>query len=169
MALHEQLERALREHIRGGRLVAGVKLPSSRALAGQLGVSRGVVVEAYSQLTAEGYLLAGQGAPTRVAPTASAERPPVPAADLLASRRYDFDPDLPDLAGFPREQWLRSVRSAAIRQTLGAHIDPRRLNPSDRADAADHAFEQGAGSHQRALVRCPKSRERRPRSRRLGR
>jgi GntR family transcriptional regulator/MocR family aminotransferase len=102
----------LREHIRRGRLLAGVKLPSSRVLSRQLGVSRGVVVEAYSQLTAEGYLLAGQGAPTRVASTAATERPPVPAATLLASRRYDFDPDLPDLSAFPREQWLRSIRVA---------------------------------------------------------
>ncbi|MFL5823268.1 MAG: PLP-dependent aminotransferase family protein [Solirubrobacteraceae bacterium] len=126
-ALHEQLEQVLREHIRRGRLVAGAKLPSSRVLARQLDISRGVVVEAYSQLTAEGYLLAGQGAPTRVAPTAAAERPPVPAATLARSRRYEFDPDVPDLGAFPREQWLRSVRSA-LRQAPFAALgspDPR--------------------------------------------
>ena len=110
--LHEQLEQALRDHIRRGGLVAGVRLPSSRALARQLQISRGVVVEAYAQLTAEGYLLSGQGAPTRVAPAASAERPPVPATSLEPRRPYDLAPDLPDLSGFPRERWLRSVRSA---------------------------------------------------------
>src|SRR5579884_2130935 len=110
--LHEQLELALREHIRRGRLVAGARLPSSRALARQLGVSRGVVVEAYSQLAAEGYLLSKQGAPVRVAPATSAERPPVPASLLQPRRSYEFDPELPDLAPFPREQWLRSLRAA---------------------------------------------------------
>jgi GntR family transcriptional regulator / MocR family aminotransferase len=113
--MHEQLEQSLRERIRSGRLLPEAKLPSSRALAAQLGVSRGVVVEAYAQLTAEGYLVSGQGAPTRVAPAASAERPPVPATSLEPRRAYDFAPELPDLAGFPREQWLRSTR-AALRQ-----------------------------------------------------
>jgi GntR family transcriptional regulator/MocR family aminotransferase len=111
LAIHEQLEQALRDQIRSGRLLPGARLPSSRALASQLGISRGVVVEAYAQLTAEGYLISGQGAPTRVAPSASAERPPVPAGSLESRRPYDFAPDLPDLAAFPRQQWLRSVRS----------------------------------------------------------
>ena len=47
----------LREQIRSGRLLPGARLPSSRALGRQLGISRGVVVEAYSQLSAEGYLM----------------------------------------------------------------------------------------------------------------
>lgn len=129
--MHEQLEQALREQIRSGRLLPQAKLPSSRTLATALGVSRGVVVEAYSQLTAEGYLVSGQGAPTRVAPAASAERPPVPATSLEPRRPYDFAPELPDLAGFPREQWLRCVR-AALRETPFA-----RLGPGDARGAAE--------------------------------
>ena len=121
--MHEQLEQALREQIRSGRLLPQARLPSSRTLATQLGVSRGVVVEAYSQLTAEGYLVSGQGAPTRVAPAASAERPPVPATSLEPRRPYDFAPELPDLAGFPREQWLRCMR-AALRETPFAMLGP---------------------------------------------
>src|SRR5437763_10027499 len=125
--LHEQLEHALRGHIRSGRLTAGTRLPSSRALATTLGVSRGVVIEAYSQLVAEGYLSASQGAPTRVAHVASAERPPVAATTLEARYEYDFNPLLPDLAAFPRERWARSLR-AAVRDapfsTLGPG-DPR--------------------------------------------
>src|SRR5580704_7823065 len=82
--LHEQLERGLREQVRSGRLAPGTRLPSSRALAGQLGISRGVVLEAYAQLTAEGYLTSSQGAPTRVAavPSGEHERPPVEATTL---------------------------------------------------------------------------------------
>ena len=79
--LHEQLERNLRQQVRTGRLAPGTRLPSSRALAAQLGISRGVVLEAYAQLTAEGYLTSSQGAPTRVAPV------PAPSASARRSRR----------------------------------------------------------------------------------
>jgi GntR family transcriptional regulator/MocR family aminotransferase len=115
--LHEQLEHALREHIRTGRLPLGSRLPSSRALAASLGISRGVVLEAYAQLVAEGYLASSQGAPTRVAFVPTAERPPIPAADLDVRYRYRFDPFLPDLGTFPRGAWLRSLRSAIQRAT----------------------------------------------------
>ncbi|MGW0558622.1 GntR family transcriptional regulator, partial [Streptomyces sp. NPDC002926] len=58
------LQSALREAVRSGRLVAGTRLPSSRELAADLGVSRGLVTEAYEQLTAEGYLRSGRGSGT---------------------------------------------------------------------------------------------------------
>jgi hypothetical protein len=54
--LHVQMEMAIREAVRSQRVAAGARLPSSRTLAADLGVSRGVVVEAYDQLIAEGYL-----------------------------------------------------------------------------------------------------------------
>lgn len=127
LTLHEQLEAGLREHIRAGRLPQGTRLPSSRALAARLGISRGVVLEAYGQLTAEGYLASSQGAPTRVAFAPTAERPPILAAELDAPHRYRLDPFLPDLAAFPRGAWLRSMR-AAIREASFAELgqgDPR--------------------------------------------
>ena len=127
VTLHEQLERGLREHIRAGRLPLGSRLPSSRALATALGISRGVVLEAYAQLTAEGYLVSSQGAPTRVAIVPTVERPPIPAAELDAPHPYRFDPFLPDLGAFPRGAWLRSMRFA-IREASFAelgHGDPR--------------------------------------------
>ena len=55
----------LREADRGGALASGVRLPSSRALAHDLGVSRGTVVSVYEQLTAEGYLESRRGSGTR--------------------------------------------------------------------------------------------------------
>ncbi|MBA2371801.1 MAG: GntR family transcriptional regulator, partial [Chloroflexi bacterium] len=70
--LHRQLERELRTAIRVGRLAAATAVPSSRALARQLGVSRGVVVEAYEQLTAEGYLSSRPGGATTVSRAATA-------------------------------------------------------------------------------------------------
>src|SRR5437588_5972211 len=109
-SLHEQLEHRLRERVRSGQLPAGTRLPSSRALAASLGVSRGVVLEAYSQLIAEGYLVSRQGAPTRVGSIPGIERPPVPAGSLEPAYRHRFDPGLPDLAAFPRDRWSRSLR-----------------------------------------------------------
>ena len=65
--LRAQLEASLREAIRGGRLRAGERLPSSRELARELGVSRGMVQDSYGQLLAEGYLTSRTGSATRVA------------------------------------------------------------------------------------------------------
>lgn len=108
--LHAQLERELRAAIRAGRLAAGERLPPTRALAAELGVSRGVVVEAYAQLTAEGYLATRRGAGTVVA---AAARPTAAPSPSLLPRPVpeDFHPGTPDLASFPRAAWLRSLRA----------------------------------------------------------
>jgi GntR family transcriptional regulator/MocR family aminotransferase len=123
----EQLERTLRNAIRVGRLRAGAPLPSSRGLAAELGISRGVVTAAYGQLAAEGYLETRQGAPVRVARGVRAQTPRRPSPSLLAKFAYDFSPGLPDLAGFPRDRWLRSLRSAWRESALDAvgYGDPR--------------------------------------------
>jgi GntR family transcriptional regulator/MocR family aminotransferase len=125
--LHEQLERSLREDIRSGRLLGGARMPSTRGLAAELGVSRGVVTEAYGQLAAEGYLNTRQGAPVRVTTAVRASIPHAPARSLLGSFAYDFHPGLPDLAGFPRDGWLRSLRTALHSSPHGAlgYGDPR--------------------------------------------
>src|ERR1700742_5070284 len=65
--LRARAEHALREAVRDGRLPPGTRLPATRALATELGVSRGVVVDAYAQLAAEGYLDTRRGGGTRVA------------------------------------------------------------------------------------------------------
>src|SRR5215475_13105333 len=76
--LRAQFERELRDAIRVGRLRPGTPLPSSRALAADLGLSRGIVVEAYEQLLAEGYLTARRGSATRVAARESKVEPGAP-------------------------------------------------------------------------------------------
>ncbi len=107
------LETALREAIRSGRLHASVRLPGSRSLAADLGISRGTVVQAYTQLTAEGWLVGTPGSGTRVADLPAgpaAGRPdPQPAAARLA---IDLRPGRPDLSSFPRTEWASSVRRA---------------------------------------------------------
>ena len=64
--LRRQIEDQLRRAIRSGALKRGARVASTRDLARQLGVSRPVVVEAYAQLAAEGYLVIKQGAQPRV-------------------------------------------------------------------------------------------------------
>jgi GntR family transcriptional regulator / MocR family aminotransferase len=106
------VEMALRAAIRAGRLAPGLRLPSSRDLAAQLGVARGTVTAAYGQLTAEGYLTARRGSGTTVATTLSAPTPTPPPAPVARQWRYDLRPGLPALSEFPRAEWLAATRSA---------------------------------------------------------
>lgn len=113
--LRRQLEDALRSAIRSGRLAAGSALPPSRDLADQLGISRGVVVRSYSQLTAEGYLTAKRGAGTRVALITPAGIVPYRRTmDPPTYFRYELRPGTPDFHEFPRARWkaalLRALR-----------------------------------------------------------
>ncbi|WP_433434410.1 PLP-dependent aminotransferase family protein [Nonomuraea sp. CA-141351] len=115
-----QIASELRESIRGGRLTPGTRLPATRDLATDLQVSRGVVVEAYEQLVAEGFLVSRVGVGTQVTPKAPAR----PAARQTAAPRptparrsapvcapfYGHRPTSPDLSHFPRERWLAAVR-----------------------------------------------------------
>lgn len=154
--LHEQIERSIREKVRAGRLAAGSSLPSSRSLAAELGVSRGVVSEAYSQLAAEGYLLTSQGAPTRVARTVRGPASHPPARSLLPSFAYRLDPGLPDLAGFPRDRWLRSLRAAWRQAPIDAvdYPDPRGV-PALREALAEYLGRvRGAAADPEQLTVC---------------
>ena len=109
--LRRQLAGELRDAIRLGRLRTGVRLPASRALAVQLGVSRGVVTDAYEQLVAEGWLAARRGAGTVVAAGPAGE-PARPDPPRRAAVRFDFTPTTPDVSLFPRRQWARAVARA---------------------------------------------------------
>jgi GntR family transcriptional regulator/MocR family aminotransferase len=126
--LRAQLEGAIRTAIWEGRLTVGERLPSSRALARDLAVSRGLVQECYNQLLSEGYLESKVGSATRVArgarPAPAAAPPqPVAPAPLVA----DFQPGVPDLASFPRNDWAWAVQQAC--RTIAApdfgYGDPR--------------------------------------------
>ncbi|ORW05913.1 GntR family transcriptional regulator [Mycobacterium kyorinense] len=119
------LEDALRQAIRDGRLAAGERLPSSRALAAQLGVARGTVVEAYAQLAAEGYLRSRAGAATEVA-RGPALRTPGVAAPIPPHIVADFRLGRPDLSMFPRVEWLRALRRAF---QVTPHTDLGPLDP----------------------------------------
>jgi GntR family transcriptional regulator / MocR family aminotransferase len=117
--MRQSLAGALRTAIQDGRLAAGTVLPASRRLATDLGVSRGVVSDAYDQLTGEGYLRMRARAAPVVAEVATT--PPQPAEPAMRSWRYDFDPVTPDLALFPRRGWARAV-DRALRQAPDAAL-----------------------------------------------
>jgi GntR family transcriptional regulator / MocR family aminotransferase len=111
------LETALREAIRSGRLHAGARLPGSRGMAADLGISRGTVVQAYAQLTAEGWLVTAAGSGTRVADLPAAWAGPTAGSrpdwsDAAARPTIDMRPGRPDLSSFPRTEWASSVRRA---------------------------------------------------------
>ena len=136
------LETALREAIRSGRLHPGARLPGSRSLAADLGISRGTVVQAYTQLIAEGWLTGTTGSGTRVADlpgagsVAGLGEDLTPAAARLA---VDLRPGRPDLSSFPRTDWATSVRralSAAPYEDLD-YAEPAGL-PVLRAAVADY-------------------------------
>ncbi|MCW3841116.1 PLP-dependent aminotransferase family protein [Micromonospora yasonensis] len=106
------LERALRDAIRDGRLPPSTRLPATRALAAELGLSRGTVSAAYDQLVAEGWLVARIGAGTEVSPLRRAAPAAVPPPPGPAPFRYDLRPGSPDVGLFPVTAWLRAVRRA---------------------------------------------------------
>jgi GntR family transcriptional regulator / MocR family aminotransferase len=114
--LGRQLEAGLRDLMRSGALGIGSGLPSTRALAADLGVSRGVVVGAYAQLAAEGYIVLRRGAAPIVAAAGRVATPIVFETDVpVAAARFNLRPDLPDLGLFPRTDWLRASRAALQR------------------------------------------------------
>ncbi len=106
-----RLERALREAIRSGHLPAGVRLPSTRDLAAQLGLARGTVTAAYDQLIAEGYLAARRGSGTRVAHASVTVSAVVAVPERPDRWDYDLRSGMPALGAFPRAAWISACRS----------------------------------------------------------
>jgi GntR family transcriptional regulator/MocR family aminotransferase len=125
-----KLEASLRAAVRSGRLHPGMRLPSSRTLAADLGVARNTVAEVYSQLVAEGWLTARTGSGTVVAPRSAVPGPDTTAARDPAPPRYDLRPGEPDLSAFPRREWLAAGRKAlaAAPDHVLSYPDPRGLH-----------------------------------------
>jgi GntR family transcriptional regulator / MocR family aminotransferase len=143
--LYRRLGQALKSAIRAGRLAYGARLPSTRALAVDLGVSRNTVMLAYEQLMAEGYLVSRDRATTSVAartlPTRAVSTrpgldgpprlstygrrlttdPAMPPSATYASRpelRYDFRYGRPCVEQFPHEVWRRLLAARARRTSI---------------------------------------------------
>ncbi len=102
-------------------------VPSTRALAQDLGIARGTVTRVYADLVAEGYLRSSQGAPTRVATAGAAPASaPLPGRPLLRER-WTLREGRPDPSLFPRDLWLAATRRVlhdTTNDTFG-YGDPR--------------------------------------------
>lgn len=128
----------LRRRIVEGTLAPGVQLPSTRQLAADLGVSRGVVVAAYEQLTAEGHLRSSRGSGTSVA-----ERQTSASSDDVTPIEIEpvagMNPGQPDPTLFPRHDWQRATQRALrdLPDVAFTYGDPRG-HPPLRMALADY-------------------------------
>ncbi len=173
-SMQAQVERQLRDAIRSGALRPGSEVPSTRDLASELGISRPLVMEAYAQLAAEGYLALRQGALPRVAEAAPRQRlAELPPEGSSTERfRYDFRPGIPDLSSFPSARWLKAVEAALktmepddfgygqrfgvrpLRQALADYLGRvRGVSADPRQILITGGFEQARSLLARALVR----------------
>jgi GntR family transcriptional regulator / MocR family aminotransferase len=171
--LRAAVRRTLRDAIRAGALREGVRLPASRVLAQQLGVSRGVVSDAYAQLEAEGFLVIKE----RSAPLVTAVGRPHagrrPSQTPTPAPRYDLTPTTPDVTVFPLRRWLAAYQSAArrassatfdyreprgeraLREVLADHLGRTR---GVIADPSQIVVVQGTAQGIDLLLRCLKAR-----------
>ncbi|WP_052847664.1 PLP-dependent aminotransferase family protein [Streptomyces avicenniae] len=126
LPLTVQVRNSLRALIEDRTLWPGTRLPSTRQLAADLEVSRSVVVDAYEQLSAEGYLETRPGSGTTVSSRAHAEagastlvaRDPEPVPETM----WDLRTGTSNVVDFPRQEWVRcvaAVMNSAGRQELG--------------------------------------------------
>ena len=176
-AMSGWLVEQIRAAVRDGRLRPDDRLPASRPLAADLGVSRGVVTEAYRRLADDGVVFAGGRAGTVIARTAPIAGQPEPTegppagvdgdfafdghagTDVFSAlrarpARYDLSPGLPDLSAFPRTDWLRAERSVLGRlsaQSL-AYGDPAGAPSFRRAVAGWLARYRGITAHPEQIV-----------------
>lgn len=185
MTLHEQIYAGLRAAMLSGQIPGGTRLPASRRLAAELGVSRNTVTLAFDQLTAEGYLEARVGAGTfvrsslpdrllevgRAARTASGDNgiglsrrgallgARVPAAVRRPDHLRAFWPGLPDLTAFPLAIWSKLVDHYVRRPdpTLLGYGDPAGYYPLREAIAAYLATTRGVHCDARQVVVVPGS------------
>ncbi|PKQ24162.1 MAG: PLP-dependent aminotransferase family protein [Actinobacteria bacterium HGW-Actinobacteria-5] len=138
--LPAQLAAGLRELARNGVLAPGDALPSTRALADHLNVSRGTVVAGYDQLLAEGYLSAAIGRSTVVNPLLRRVHPRRPPAHrpppTETASRYDLRPGLPWPDEVVGAAWKAAWRQASA--TPASRPAPVLGLPELRVAWADH-------------------------------
>lgn len=165
--LTDWLTRQLRDAIADGRLPVGSRLPASRVLADELGVSRGVVTEAYQRLGEDGQLTGrGRAGTTVAAAPVNAVVPAEPSGFPRALEpegfeafgdkpcRIDLSPGVPDLAAFPRQAWLRAERAVlgSVSPSSFRYGDPRGALPFRTAVANWLARSRGIAASPEQVV-----------------
>ena len=139
--LHEQLAHGLRAAVLARRVGPGDAVPSTRALAADLGVARGTVVAAYEILAGEGYLTTIPGGGTVVAdvvvPPAAARVPSAGAAERVPRAEVDLRPGRPRTAGVADTAWRSAWRRAAAVDPE-SDVDDASGSPALRVEIARH-------------------------------
>ncbi|WP_327638954.1 PLP-dependent aminotransferase family protein [Kribbella sp. NBC_00482] len=140
LPLHLQLAEQFRAAVLDGRLQAGHRLPSTRDLARELGVSRSVTQAGYDQLHAEGWIEGRTGAGTFVTdvvplqPAVRRRTQHLPDAD---AKLLTLRPGIPYIAPTPDPGWRRAWREVSTQSPPGGYDDAAGL-PALRAALADH-------------------------------
>jgi GntR family transcriptional regulator/MocR family aminotransferase len=136
--LARQLASGVRDQVVAGTLPVGGRLPSTRALAADLRVSRSVTERAYDQLTAEGWLESRHGSGTYVAAGAAPRR-----RHRASPRRRTgtgllrLDTGTPWIDPRHRAAWRRAWRDVSVATPPPAYDDPAGL-PELRVELATH-------------------------------
>ncbi len=121
--LYRQVYNLVREQIITGVLVESEPITSSRKLAKQLNVSRNVVLEAYDQLLAEGYIESRQGSYTRVTKGLRALELSQKDTEIIKTKPedytdlVDFKTGVPDANYFPKVVWGKLLKRACMELT----------------------------------------------------
>lgn len=160
--LHQQISDGIKRRIASRALGVGARLPSSRDLASQLGVSRATVELAYSNLAAEGYVARRSAAGTRVLPARTQAPQPLlrtsaPLLPGLASEAAQppslFQMGLPALDAFPRKLWSRLAARHARSLSLSRMVyqEPSGFAPLRRAIANHLAIGRGLACSERQV------------------
>jgi len=169
------LHRQLRSAIVGGRLRAGLRLPSTRDLATALGVSRNTVVAAYDLLLSEGYVSARGRAGTLVADFLTPSRsehsragagrdtrlnqpwrgpPPLITTGVRDDCRFDFSVGVPEWNAFPHSVWRRLSARALLRaaRARSSYGNPQGSAALREAIARHISFARAIASHADEIV-----------------
>ncbi|MGV0849415.1 MocR-like pyridoxine biosynthesis transcription factor PdxR [Mycolicibacterium phlei] len=153
--VRELLITALRDAVRSGRLATGTMLPPSRTLAADLGLARNTVAEAYAELVAEGWLASRQGAGTWVV-NGGGVGTPARARGVRTTPRHNLMPGSPDVAEFPRNEWIAATRRALTNApTEALRMGDPRGRPELREAVAEYlARVRGVRTSPESIVIC---------------
>jgi GntR family transcriptional regulator/MocR family aminotransferase len=151
----DMLLTSLRDAVRSGRLAAGTMLPPSRSLAIDLGLARNTVAEAYADLVAEGWLASRQGAGTWVVGNAGTAVP-ARARGVRVEPSHNLMPGSPDVAEFPRNEWVAATRRAVLNApTAALRMGDPRGRPELREAVAEYLTRaRGVRTSADAIVIC---------------
>ena len=127
LSIAKQLQNQIRNAILNGNLIAGERLPSSRSMANEMGVSRNTVIQVYEQLIAEGYLMSMEGSGTYVVDIGRYSQLQKDSISYKISKVHkkdniiSFNAGNPDAKLFPKTIWTKLLKQACMEEELEAN------------------------------------------------